>query len=60
MITYEQFVDLYPTNTEDDEIDSLFDLIEHQPKLGGLFGAKQSIYDDYNKEIFKCIKKLGS
>jgi hypothetical protein len=60
MISYEQFVDLYPTDTGDDEIDSLFDLIEHQPKLGGFLGVRQSTYDDYNSEIFRLIKKLES
>ncbi len=60
MISYEQFVDLYPTDTGDDEIDSLFDLIEHQPKLGGFLGVRQSTYDNYNSEIFRLIKKLES
>ena len=60
MISYEQFVDLYPTDTGDDEIDSLFDLIEHQPKLGGFLGVRKSTYDNYNSEIFRLIKKLES
>ena len=46
--------------TGDDEIDSLFDLIEHQPKLGGFLGVGQSTYDDYNSEIFRLIKKIES
>jgi hypothetical protein len=60
MISYEQFVELYPTDTGDDEIDSLFDLIEHQPKLGGYLGVRQNTYDDYNSDIFRLIRKLES
>ena len=59
-ISYQQFVDQYPTDTGDDEIDSLFDLIEHQPKLGGFLGVRQSTFNNYNSEIFRLIKKLES
>jgi hypothetical protein len=57
-ISYDQFVDHYPTDTGDELIDKLFDLIEHQPKLGGLFGVSQSTLDNYNSEIFELIRLL--
>jgi hypothetical protein len=57
-ISYDQFVDDYPFNTGDDEIDKLFDLIEHQPKPGGLFGVRQATYDNYLKEIENLIELL--
>lgn len=57
-ISYEQFVDQYPENTGDKDIETLFDLIEHQPKHGDLQGVSQSIYDEYNSKIFKLIKKI--
>lgn len=60
LISYEQFVDQYPTETCDDEIDSLFNLIEHRPKLEGFLGVRQSTYDDYDSDIFRLIKKLES
>jgi len=57
-ISYEYFVDEYPNDTGDYEIESLFDLIEHQPKVGGLFGVKQSTFNDYNLRIIKLIEQL--
>jgi hypothetical protein len=58
-ITFKQFVDNYPMNTKDRDIDSLFDLIEHQPKLGGFLGVSQSTYDKYNSDIYELIENLN-
>lgn len=57
-ITFKQLVDDYPEDTEDDEIDALFDLIEHQPQSGGLFGVSQSKYDSYNAKMLLLIYSL--
>jgi hypothetical protein len=57
-INYDKFVDDYPFNTGDDDIDKLFNLIEHQPKLGGLFGVSKITYENYIKEILNLIELL--
>lgn len=57
-ITFNQFCDDYPHDTKEIDIDSLFELIEHQPKFGGLLGVNQIIYDSYNFEINKMIQLL--
>ena len=57
-IAFNQFVDDFPDDTNDADIDKLFDLIEHQPKLGGLFGVNQTHYDNYYADILKLIEKL--
>lgn len=57
-ITYEELVDDFPEDTNDSDIDKLFDLIEHQPKRGGLLGATQTYYDNYTADILAFIEKL--
>ncbi len=48
----------YPRNTQDAEINRLIDLIEHEPKVGGLFGASKAKHRAYLDTIFEFIKKL--
>ncbi len=57
-ISFEQFVDQYPTNTNDNKLIDLFDLIEHQPKQGGAFGVSRETFDEYNSRITKLINEL--
>jgi len=48
----------YPKNTQDQDIDRLFDLIEHEPKVGGLFGASKAKHKAHLDTIFELIKEL--
>jgi hypothetical protein len=59
-ISYKQFLDDYPDDdeTNDDEIHKLFSLIEHQPKVGGLFGINKVKHEQYMSQILKLIKAL--
>jgi hypothetical protein len=36
-ISYQDFIDSVPESADDEQIEELIDLIEHEPKVGGLF-----------------------
>lgn len=57
-IDYKTFALNYPDNTDDIEIKELLDLIEHEPKKGGLFGVDISKHGLYMAEINRYIDKL--
>ena len=59
-ITYEEFMNSLPEMDEDDLIDELVDLIEHEPKVGGLFGVSKKKHSEYLQRIHTTIKKLES
>jgi len=57
-ITFSEFLAGTPEQDEDDLIDELVDLIEHEPQKGGLLGIKESEHDKYIKQIFVLIERL--
>lgn len=57
-IPYEEFVNQFPEDKSDDEIEELLSLIEHQPKPGGLFGVSKNEYMFYQQKIWGVIEKL--
>ncbi|MBC5773156.1 hypothetical protein H8S95_03700 [Pontibacter sp. KCTC 32443] len=57
-IDFKQLNDNFPDDTDDKDINELFDLIEHQPKLGGFFGVSQETYDQYNQSIDRVLERL--
>ena len=57
-ITFKQFAQDFPDETNDYDIDKLFDLIEHEPKKGRLFGVSKIKHEGYISEIFELISKL--
>ena len=59
-ITYNHFVDEYPEDTHDKDIDILFDLIEHQPKRGGILGVNDKDYQHHIDKIQTIIQILES
>jgi hypothetical protein len=56
-LTYAEFIDEYP-ESNDGDIMELFDLIEHEPKKGGLFGISEYEHYNYILRINKLIEKL--
>jgi hypothetical protein len=56
-LTWEQFMDQVP-ETEDDDVAELVDLIEHEPKKGGLLGVNAKAHQDYLTTVFALISKL--
>jgi hypothetical protein len=57
-ITFTDLEANYPEDTEDNEIQELFDLIEHEPKAGGLFGVSQSTHQNHMNKIQDLIIRL--
>ena len=57
-ITFNKFVDDFPMDSNNSDIDQLFDLIEHEPKCGGFLGVSKMRHDLYIADIFKLIEKL--
>lgn len=44
----------------DAEIDELMDLVEHEPKCGGFFGASEDYYAFHMGEIHRLIDALAT
>ncbi len=52
-------MDEIPEMDEDELIDELVDLIEHEPKAGGLFGVTKKEHEKYMEQISTIIEKLN-
>ena len=57
-IQYRAFLDEFPIDSRDPEVQHLYSLIEHQPKVGGLFGISPSKQEDYVMKISDAIARL--
>jgi len=55
-IDFNTFITEYPDS--DPEIFKLFDLIEHEPKVGGIFGVSKAHHDAHITEIKNLVEKL--
>ncbi len=51
-------IDNFTYNTTDTEIKKLFDLVEHTPKQGGLFGVSKEKYLNYVSTVYELIEQL--
>ena len=56
-IDYRQFMMDFPENEKDEILVELFDLIEHEPKVG-IFGESQIKHDSRIKRIKSLIEEL--
>ena len=57
-ITFSDFLAETPEQDQDDLIDELVDLIEHEPKRGGIFGINDKEHKQYINKIFQLIERL--
>jgi hypothetical protein len=57
-ITFGEFVAFYPNETRDYEIEELFDLVEHEPGVGGIFGISGKNKEWYMIKIKLLIESL--
>lgn len=57
-IHYRAFLDEFPIDSRDPDVQHLYSLIEHQPKVGGLFGISRSKHEEYVMKISDAIAKL--
>ena len=56
-IAYNEFIK-QASETEDEDIEELLDLIEHEPKKGSLFGVDAKTHANYIATVFALINKL--
>ena len=57
-ITWREFLDRVPTDTEEDDIAEVLDLIEHIPKRGGFLGAREKDYLEYMANLEAAVRRL--
>ena len=57
-IQYRAFLDEFPIDSRDPDVQHLYSLIEHQPKVGGLFGISRSKHEEYVMKISDAIANL--
>lgn len=57
-INWSQFVDDFGDREADDDLWELFDLIEHEPKVGGWFGVSKEKYEVHKAETWRYIELL--
>jgi hypothetical protein len=50
-LSFEHFMERAPKDTGDEEAEELIDLIVHEPKRGGLFGASPAEHDRHMERI---------
>ena len=57
-VTFSDFIAEAPEQDQDELIDELVDLIEHEPKKGGIFGINKEEHKEYLGKVFKLIERL--
>jgi len=57
-LSAQRFLELAPEKPDDDLIAELIDLIEHEPKRGGVLGATPEQHDDYVRRMRELIRLL--
>ncbi|MAL61238.1 MAG: hypothetical protein CMC14_14455 [Flavobacteriaceae bacterium] len=57
-IDFKQFAMDFPEDENDSDLSELFDLIEHKPKVGGLFGESKSDSNRRMERINELIATL--
>jgi hypothetical protein len=58
-ISYDEFMLSLPETGEDKMINELVDLIEHEPRVGRLFGVRQEEHVIYMERIKSLIQQLS-
>jgi hypothetical protein len=56
-LTYIEFIKKFP-DSDDFDINELLDLIEHEPKKGGILGVSELEHFNYIRRIDNLIDKL--
>lgn len=55
---YRAFLDEFPIDSQDPDVQHLYSLIEHQPKVGGIFGISRAKYEEYVMKVSDTIARL--
>jgi hypothetical protein len=56
-VTFQELSKRYP-DSDDPDVEELLDLIEHEPKQGGLLGAPEAEYREHMSRITRLINGL--
>ena len=57
-IDFSQFLREFPEEDIDDDIDELLDQLEHEPKVGGLFGVTEESHRVHMRRTVALIELL--
>ena len=57
-LTFEEFQSAAPESPLDEDVAELIDLIEHEPKQGGIFGVHAAEHDRYVARIREIVRAL--
>ena len=58
-ISWDAFIMSAPEGTDDEEIAELIDLIEHEPKVGGLFGVSEGEHSRHMDRVCELANVLA-
>jgi hypothetical protein len=58
VISYNEFLERVPEDTEDDAIAEVLDLIEHIPRNGGLFGVDANASAGHLHDVLSAARRL--
>jgi hypothetical protein len=59
-VSFADFMQAAPEDTEDEEVAELIDLIEHEPKRGGFLGASPEEHDRHMARIGELARSISS
>lgn len=57
-IDFDQFLREFPEEDLDDDIDDLLGQLEHEPKVGGLFGVSEETHRVHMRRTWKLLELL--
>ncbi len=59
-LSFQRFLELVPEESEDSLVTELVDLVEHEPKRGGILGATPEQYDRHMRKLRGFLRRCGS
>jgi len=59
-ISWDEFIGRYGEADDDDHILQLVDLIEHEPKRGGVLGVSEDMWRTYRAQVEQLLQTLES
>jgi hypothetical protein len=59
-LSWEQVFALVPEQPEDEDVAELLDLIEHEPKNGGLLGVRPEVHARHMGRIRELVESLAN
>jgi len=57
-LSFQRFMELVPEESGDSLVTKLVDLVEHEPKRGGILGATPEQYDGHMRKVRELIAAL--